>query len=103
MKNKLIGIFVCTMLIVTAILPVSGNVNMDKTELEEQHLVDGQETATTTGDEVDWWPQFQHDSEHRFGSTGKQGMDSICWRSWGDPYRRRSNGGGSVASISLLP
>ena len=80
MKNKLIGIFVCTILIAVTIIPVSGIYNIEKTELEEQYLIDKQEIACTKGDDVDWWSQYQHDPQNTGYTTSKApNTDNILW------------------------
>ena len=80
MKNKLIGIFVCTVLIAITIIPVSGIDNIEKTELEEQYFIDKQEIARTKGDDVDWWSMFQHDPENiGYSTSTAPNTDNILW------------------------
>jgi len=64
MKKKILGIFVCMLLIATTVLPVAGTINGIKTELKKENFTGGKEGLTTT--DGDWWPMFRHDP----GNTG---------------------------------
>jgi outer membrane protein assembly factor BamB len=81
MKKKIIEIFVCTILIATALLPVSSPGNINQTELEKLHLINGQKTAPTSGNEVDWWPMFHHDFQST-GCTTSSGptTNNVLWK-----------------------
>jgi len=66
MDKKLVGIFIC-MLLIGTIIPVAGTI--DQTEFK-----------TTSMDDIDWWPKFQHDSENTGYSTSTApNFKNILW------------------------
>jgi len=73
MKNKVVGIFVCMLLIITSI-SVSGNVNFYKNNVKIQ-------STLSKVDDVDWWPMFRHDLNHTGNSTSPGGPEdnTILW------------------------
>ena len=60
MKKELIGFFICTVLVVTAVFSASGNSFNEQTMLNEQ-IIQIKENSTDKGDGVDWWPMYHHD------------------------------------------
>jgi len=73
MKNKIIGIFVCMLLIITT-ASVSGSIHFNENKLEKQSKV-------TEGLDVDWWPMYRHDPQHS-GYTSSPGpvTNNILWK-----------------------
>ncbi len=81
LKKKLTAILIFMVLTVIAILPVSGNENLNKTDKEKQHNVVFEKKAHPfNGDDVDWWPMFQHDPQNT-GYTTSKGPDTnnVLW------------------------
>ncbi len=80
MNTKIIGMFVCIMLIAITIIPVSGIDNIEINDLEEQFLIDRQEIATTVDNNIDWWSQHQHDSQNTGYSTSTApNTNNVLW------------------------
>ena len=75
MKKKIIGIFVCMLVIATAI-PVVG---FNNSLLEEESSYE--KVQTSVGNGVDWWPMFRHDPQHS-GYTSSPGpiTNNILWK-----------------------
>ena len=64
--EKTIGIFVCMLLIVTAVIPAAGFSNENTDVFEGQQNFIKTSEIDQIGKETDWWPMFRHDS----GNTG---------------------------------
>jgi len=64
--EKTIGIFVCMLLIVTAVIPAAGFSNKNTDVFEGQQNFIKTSEIDQIGKETDWWPMFRHDS----GNTG---------------------------------
>ena len=93
MKKQIIGIILCSILITTAILPVSGDKNLDKLEIEKEHLVDKPDVVTS-GNDVDWWPQYHHDLQLTgYTTSTAPNTNKVLWTAdsfdmdWYDPQR----------------
>jgi len=81
MNTKIIGMFVCIMLIAIIIIPVSGIDNIEINDLEEQFLFDRQEIATTIDNDIDWWTQHQHDPQNTGYSTSiAPNTNNVLWK-----------------------
>ncbi len=79
MIKKTISVLLLTLFIATAILPASGDKNIQKTEMGKQHLGDEQEIAADSND-IDWWPTFAHDSQNIGYTTSKApNTNNILW------------------------
>ncbi|UCF49313.1 MAG: PQQ-binding-like beta-propeller repeat protein [Thermoplasmatales archaeon] len=84
MKKKIIVISILiiftNLLISSALLTVSGNENFKLGDLEKQLLINKQKVRFSLGDNIDWWPQLQHDSQHSGISTSSAPeTDAILW------------------------
>ena len=83
MKKELIGLLICTLLVSVAILPAAGtvtNVNSKLEKEEKQTVVEETLTTNLQGDDVDWWPMFQHDSQNTGYSTSKgPNTKNVLW------------------------
>ena len=79
-KGMIYGIIV--LLIVNTVLPATGTLINKNIKLEEQNISDKQEILIDPkGDNVDWWPTYQHDSQNTGYSTSKgPSTDNILWR-----------------------
>lgn len=74
--KKAIAVLILTLLVATAIFPVSGDKNFDKTEMGEQHLVDEQEIALYIGDD-DLRPHYQYDLQNlRYSINSNRDFES---------------------------
>ncbi len=79
MKKKIIGIFVCTLLIVM-ILPVNGSTNFSENRLFPKKI-GYEKNSNDLKDNVNWWPMFMHDPSHS-GYIESEGPDT-CNYIWG--------------------
>jgi outer membrane protein assembly factor BamB len=78
MKKKIIGIFVCMLMILTAVLPVTGTLNqniiIDK-QFENKEILNQAES------EEDWWTMFRHDPGNTGCSSSEApGTNELCWQ-----------------------
>jgi len=88
MKKKLLGIFVCMLLIATA-LPVVGTINGIKPRMEKENFTDSNEVLTAT--DGDWWPMHRHDLEHSGYSTSTApDVPNVLWNYTTDDHDRVS-------------
>ena len=88
MKKKIIGIFVCMLLIATA-LPVVGTINGIKPRMEKENFTDSNEVLTAT--DGDWWPMHRHDLEHSGYSTSTApDVPNVLWNYTTDDHDRVS-------------
>jgi hypothetical protein len=80
MKSKIEGIFVCLLLIGTAVLPVASSIYVIKNSVEE-HNMRGENIHSTSVDDIDWQPMFQHDYKRLGYSTSTApNTDHILWK-----------------------
>ena len=78
MKKKILGIFVCMLLIATA-LPVAGTINGNKPELKKENYTGNKESLITT--DIDWWHMFRHDSGNTGCSSSKApNTNELTWQ-----------------------
>lgn len=70
MKKKLIGIIVCTLMMVATIFSVAGIVNNNENLIENQTQVESEPQYGATSMDDDW-PQFQHDAQNIGYSTSR--------------------------------
>lgn len=68
MKNKIIGIFVCTLLIAATIMPVAGIINNDEYIIKNHISVESELQFSATSEDDDW-PMFHHDLQNTGYST----------------------------------
>ena len=88
MKKKLLGIFVCMLLMATA-LPVVGTINGIKPRMEKENFTDSNEVLTAT--DGDWWPMHRHDLEHSGYSTSTApDVPDVLWNYTTDDHDRVS-------------
>ena len=77
MKIKILGIFVCMLLIATA-LPVAGTINRIKPRMEKENFTDSNEVLTAT--DGDWWPMFHHDLNNTGNSSSTApDTNNVLW------------------------
>ena len=88
MKKELIGLLICILLILTTILPASGNKSIAKAETDKQ------EVALVKSNGVDWWPMYHHDLQLTGYSTSMApNTNKVLWTagtfdySWYSPQR----------------
>ena len=69
MKKKVLGIFVCMLLIAVPVLSVAGSVNIKNV------------SVTSSNDDTDWWPMFHHDQQNSGYSTSEAPEENILiWK-----------------------
>ena len=78
MKKKLLGIFVCMLLIATA-LPAVGTINKDDMNTTPQRLVDVEWEYTYGGDEHDWLYHVQPTSDGGYIAAGISEEDNMFY------------------------
>jgi len=77
MNKKLIGIFICT-LVVAAVLPVTGSIKQP--DLTKGFTLVNKKPITTSIGDVDWWPMFHHDIVHNGYSTSQApNTNHVLW------------------------
>lgn len=69
MKNKIIGIFICMLLVVVTIYPVASVKNNDENIIEDKTIVETEEKFDSTSFEEDEWPTHHHDLQSTGYST----------------------------------
>ena len=69
MKKEMIGILIFTLLVATAILPVSGNENLNENEYRKQHNVVVEKVATNSGDDVEIYIYAGHQTDDPAGPS----------------------------------
>ena len=67
MKKKLIVVLIFTLLVATAILPVSGNENLNKTKQGTQDNIVVEKVATNSGDDVEIYIYAGHQTDDPAG------------------------------------